>query len=74
MDSNRSCEAERTEDEALYCATERLAHMTGRSQLFLLALSVFAKVGEAMLICIHVIVLERKKATHSIDGSSIIFQ
>ena len=72
-DSRRSFEAERAGDEDSYCATERLAHMTGRYRLFLWVLSVFVKVGEAMLICIHVIVLERKNATHSMYGSLIPF-
>ena len=72
-DSNRSCEEERADDEVLYCATESLAHMVDGSQVLLWVLSTFGKVGEAMLIRIHVIVLERKKVTHNLNSSFIQF-
>ena len=72
-DSKRSFEAERAGDEVFYCATERLAHMSGRYRLFLWVLSVFVKVGEAMLICIHIVVLGGKKAPRKMYVSSMTF-
>ena len=68
-DSDRSCEAERAEYEVFYYTTGILAHMFDGRRLFLWVLNVLAKVGEAMLIRIHVVVLERKNATHSIGES-----
>jgi len=73
-DSKGSCEAERVKDEVLYCANERLAHMTGRSRLFLWVLSVFVKVGETTLIRFASVIFEEEESQTQHEAFSAFFQ
>jgi len=56
--SKRRGEAERAEDEFLYCTTGILAHMFDGRRLFLWVLNVFAEVRETTLIRFASVIFE----------------
>jgi len=73
-DSKSSCQAERAEDEVLYCTTGILAHMFDGRRLFLWVLNVFAEVGETTLIRFASVIFEEGERQTQHQAFSAFFQ